>query len=124
MEKIRVILALESALVREALYDELERCEMLNVVAEVDSPVELLRRTETDEADVVILESPSEVEMPGVLTHLFNEFPRVTAITIVRPHNRVVVYRQEIQERVCEGMSMQELLSEMSTADSKYWMRI
>ncbi|HUG70831.1 MAG TPA: hypothetical protein VMM76_23990 [Pirellulaceae bacterium] len=123
MEKIRVILALGSSLVRDALHEELQRCDRVRVVAVVSSPIELLRRTETDEADAVILESAGEGEMPGVLTHLFAEFPRLTAVTIVGPENRAVVYRQEIRQRAYDGLSLDELLPELTSADTKYWMR-
>ena len=64
-----------------------------------------------------------EAEMPGVLTHLFAEYPRVIAITIVPPQDRAVVYRQEICERVYEGLSLHELLTELISADTTYWMR-
>ena len=55
VKNIRVILAMESGLVCDALHGELQRCDRITVVAQVSSPLELLRRMEIDEADADIL---------------------------------------------------------------------
>lgn len=124
MKLIRVVLAVDSVLGRDALREELQRIEGFEVVSEVSSPVELLQRTELDQADAVILESDNETGMPGVLSHLFAEYPRILAIALVRSHNRAVVYRQEIQRQVHEGMAIGDLLEELRSADTEYWTRV
>ena len=124
LKSIRVVLAVDSVLDRDALREKLQRSDGVEVVAEVSSPVEVLQRTELDQADAVILESQDETEMPGVLTHLFAEFPRILAIAIVRSRNRTIVYRQDIREQVYEGLAIQDLLAELRSADTEYWMRV
>ena len=124
LKSIRVVLAVDSVLDRDALREKLQRSDGVEVVADVSSPFELLQRTELDQADAVILESQDETEMPGVLTHLFAEFPRILAIAIVRSCNRAIVYRQDIREQVYEGLAIQDLLAELRSADTEYWMRV
>ena len=72
----------------------------------------------------MVLEVQDEAEMPGVLTHLFAEFPRILAIALARSHNRAVVYRQDIHEQVYEGLSLRDLLGELRSADKEYWARV
>ena len=120
MTTIRVVLAVDSMLDRDVLREELRRNKSIEVVAEVSSPVELLHRAELDQADAVILESRDDT-MPGVLTHLFAEFPRILAIALVRSQNSAVVYRQNIQDQVHEGVSVGDLLAELRGADTEYW---
>ena len=121
MKRITVILAMDSLLVSDAVHAELKKWDDIDVIVDVVSPIEILCRTESDEVDVVILEQDSEAEMPGVLTHLFAEFPRILAIVFDRRHNCCVMYRQNICKRVCENLSLNELLAELRTADAEYW---
>ncbi len=122
--KIRVVLAVNTSLAGDVLREELQQSEDFEIVAEVSSPLELLHHTETDEADAVVLELQNDAEMPGVLTHLFAEFPRILAIALARSHNRAVVYRQDIHKQVYEGLSLHALLVELRSADTEYWARV
>jgi DNA-binding NarL/FixJ family response regulator len=119
---IHVILSIPTTLVREAVRKELEGNDDIRVVAETASSVELLCRAEMEQADAVILEH-RDGEMPGVLTHLFNEFPQIVAVAVARNGNRAVVYRQQVSEQVYGGVSLAELLTELRTADTNYWAR-
>jgi DNA-binding NarL/FixJ family response regulator len=120
---IHVILSLSSAFVREAVRQELEDNDDIRVVAEVSSPVELLRSTEIEQADAVILESDDGLKTPGVLSHLFGEFPQIVAVVVGRQGDRAVVYRQRLCEQVFKGVSLANLLKELRTADTEYWAR-
>jgi hypothetical protein len=152
LEKTNVILALGTGFYGEAVREELRRSDEIDVVAEVASPLELLRLSEVHEADAVIIETvgessgyaqstknefgftnelamqdqwrkASESNMPGVLTHMFEQFPRILAIVLDPEKNSATIYRQQIREQVLDGVSLSEMLCELSNADSDYWMR-
>jgi hypothetical protein len=110
-----------STLIRESLRHELEERDDICVVAEVSTPLELLRRTEVEQADAVVLETTGEAEIPGVLSHLFTEFPQMIAVVTDRTTSRAVVYRQKIHEQVYEGVSLAAVLAELRTAETGYW---
>lgn len=123
LQTIHVILSLPSTPIREAVRKSVEENDDIRVVAEVSSPVELLCRAGIEQADAVILESGDGLEAPGVLSHLFGEFPRIVAIVVGRQGDRAAVYRWRICEQVYEGVSLAELLKELRTADTDYWAR-
>ena len=120
LRAIQVILLMPSTQIRDSLKCELEKGNTISVVAEVSSPLELLRRTGIDQADAVVLEK-GESEIPGVLSHLFNEFPQIVAIVTDRQTSRTIVYRQRIDEEVYDGVSLATLLAELRTAEISYW---
>jgi DNA-binding NarL/FixJ family response regulator len=118
---IRVILSLESTLVREAVRKELELQGDICVSGEVSSPAELLCTTVLEQADAVILESDDGRETPGVLSHLLGEFPHIVAVVVGRHGDCAKVYRQRLCEHVFEGFSLSELLTELRSTDREYW---
>lgn len=82
MHKIRVLLALDSPLLRELLRKLIEQEPDLEVVDEIDDPVDLLLGADLANVNAVIHSWPESAEMPGVCTLLLAEYPDLLLVGI------------------------------------------
>lgn len=117
---VKVILSLDNQLLCEAIQLKIQQCPDVKVVAEADSPAALLKLVEEYAADAVILPVEDE-KMPGVLTHLFNEYPNILALAIAPAGNQAVVYQQQITSKIVDSVAIVDVLKELKHADTEYW---
>ena len=113
MNKIRVLLALDSPLLRELLRKLIEREPDMEVVDEVDDPVDLLFGTDLAEVNVVIHSWPESREMPGICTHLLAEYPDLLLVGIPPGAERAYACRQAIATIPLRTSSLRDVIDEI-----------
>lgn len=80
--RTRVVLALDSRLLRDLLWIVLADEPGIEVVGSVVDPVDVLIVTGRTRAHVVILSWPTPGSMPGICTHLLAAFPQTHIIGV------------------------------------------
>ncbi len=113
MKTIKVLLAVESPMLRELLSEHIGNEPDLEVVDERVAPVDLLVAVARTEADVVIQTWPASGEMPNILTHLFVEYPELLVIGLPDDLDHAVICRQTITKTEFPTVGLQEVLSEI-----------
>ena len=116
MSNIRVLLALDPPLLREAVRCHLEREAGIEVVGEVQDPVDLLIAVEQFQADVVLHSWPTSEETPGVCTNLLLEYPDLVAIGLSPDGDVAYISRLEIATNAHPVRGMQHMLGELRQA--------
>lgn len=111
--KARVLLAVEPEILRDALSDTLERSEGVELVGEVDDPVDLLLAVEETRADVVLQSFPTPEELPAICGHLFAEYPYLRVIGLSPNGGPSYVCEQKVSVRPLPEAGIEELLSEI-----------
>ena len=120
MPSVKVILGLDNQLLCEAIRRMIQQCPDVQVVVEADSPAAMLKLVEEYAVDAVVLSAEDE-QMPGVLTHLFNEYPNILALAIAPAANLAVVYQQQITSKIVDSVAIVDVLKELKQADTEYW---
>lgn len=110
MSKIRVLLALDSPLLRELLRKLIEREPDIEVVDEVDDPVDLLLGTDMARVNAVIHSWPESAQMPGICTLLLAEFPDLLLLNIPPDADRAYACRQAIATTPLPNASLDDLI--------------
>ena len=125
MNKVQVLLALDSGLLRQALLDLIEREQDLEVVGEVDDPVDLLVAVGATQANVVLLHCPGiqgrtceDGAAPGICTHLLNEYPDLFIICLSEDGDLACLCRQAISTTVMPSLSLTGLLKGIRSCSS------
>jgi DNA-binding NarL/FixJ family response regulator len=110
-------MALDCGLLRQALLDLMEQEQDLEVVGDVDDPVDLLVAVGATGAQVVLLPCPvmkgracEDGAAAGVCAHLFNEYPGLVVMGVFEDGDRVCMCRQTISTTVMPSASFTELL--------------
>ncbi len=114
--RARVLLALDSPLLRETLADLLAREGDIEVVGQVDDPVDLLLAVEETEADVVLHTFRDSPELPGICSHLFAEFPHVLVIGLSPDASSAFACRQTVTVKPLAGVGIDDVLAEIRSA--------
>jgi len=118
VKRTKVLLAVESPLLRELLSENIGREPDVEVVDEsvvgksVD-PIDLLVAVGRTEADVLIQTWPASGEMPNILTHLFVEYPELLVIGLPDDLDQAVICRQTITKTEFPMVGLQEVLSQL-----------
>jgi DNA-binding NarL/FixJ family response regulator len=89
---IVVLLAQLPPVVREILEGVFADQADMRVVGAVNGPVELLVAAGQNEADIVILEM-DDTELPGVASHLLDQYPRLKILTVTADGRRMFLYQ-------------------------------
>lgn len=116
MKRTKVLLAVESPILRELLSENIEKELDVEVVDESVDPIDLLVAVGRTEADVIIQTWPAGGEMPNILTHLFVEYPELLVIGLPDDSDRAVVCRSTITKTEFPMLGFQELLSQLRPA--------
>lgn len=112
VEQIRILLAVHPRMLREVLTGLLAQAPDIEVVGQVDDPVELLVAVQQSEANVVVMASKSG-EMPPVCSHLFCEYPGLLVVVIATDTDQAQVYRQEIVARPVVADTAHDLMTSL-----------
>jgi DNA-binding NarL/FixJ family response regulator len=91
VEPVRILLAKLPAALREVVVRALADQTDLRVVGEVDDPVETLLYVGEIQADVVIVGMHDD-ELPGVASHLVNEYPSITVLAVSSDSRQAFLY--------------------------------
>ena len=119
-ESISVIVAVGSTLSREVLVRQLSGSSYIRSLEVASTPMELLQCAMLSRADAVILESERRDEMPGILTHMFDAYPKMLAI-VIHGTSGCTVYRQQVEQYRIDDVGVSDVLQVLATADSGYW---
>jgi len=109
----RVLLAMESPLLRELLFDLLKSEPDIEVVGEATDPVDLLLAIEETGADVVVHTFTDLQQPPGVCSHLFAEYPELVVIGISPDADAACSCRQTVSIRPLANVGLQDVLNEI-----------
>ena len=110
---IKVILALESPVLRELLGDLIEREPGIELVREVADPIDLLVEVKQTQAEVVIQEWPESEEIPGICSHLLTEYPDLLLIGITQDTGHAFVCELTIARRRFRTAELHDVLFEI-----------
>lgn len=112
---IKVLLALESPVLRELLRDLIEGEPGIALAGEVEvaDPIDLLVEVKETQADVVVQTWQGSEEMPGICSHLLTEFPDLLVIGVPRYGDHAFVCRQTIAKRRVRTTELHDLLLEI-----------
>ena len=113
MKRTKILLAVESPILRELLGENIGKEPDFELVDESVDPVDLLVTVGRTEADVIIQTWPASGEMPNILTHLFVEYPELLVIGLPDDSDRAVVCRQTITQTEFPMVGLRELLSQI-----------
>lgn len=112
MNTIRVLLAVDSPMLRELLKDRIQPQRDIEVVGEAADPVDLLLAVHATQADVVIHTWP-ESTTPGICSHLLAEYPGLLVIGIPPNENRAYACHQAISTTRLPTAGLEEMLAEI-----------
>jgi DNA-binding NarL/FixJ family response regulator len=103
-------------MLRETLADLLAREADIEVVGQVDDPVDLLVAVEETEADVVLHTFRDAPELPGICSHLFSLFPHCVVIGLSPDATAAFACRQTVTVKPLLGVGLEEVLAEIRSA--------
>lgn len=113
MKKTRVVLALDSPMLGELLRKLIQREADVEVVDEVEDPVDLLLGVDLSGVDVVIHSWPESHEMPGICTHLLGEYPDLLLIGIPPSADCAYACRQEIATTTLPSGKLSDVIAQI-----------
>ena len=116
MKELRVLLAIDSPLFSDALQHLLGREANVVLVGHVTDPVDLLVEVRRTRANVVIHSWPNSGQMPGICSHLLDQFPELLVIAIPSDSNHIVTCRKTIVISEFPDSGMEEVLFELRRA--------
>jgi len=107
----KILLAVESPLLRELLCERIENEGGVAVVEQSVDSIDLLVAVGQAQADVIIQTWPENGEMPSICSHMFLEYPDLIVIGLPADSDRAVVCRQTIAKTEFQGVGLQDLFS-------------
>lgn len=99
VNQVRVLIAVEPPLLREALMTLLDQQPGFGVVDETNDRVAILLKARKERVDVVIATFKSTRGVPALVTHIMAEFPHILIVGIFLDEQRACVYRNRIDVR-------------------------
>jgi DNA-binding NarL/FixJ family response regulator len=108
--KTRVLLAIESPLLRQLLGNRIQQEGDLELVGEITDPIDILVAVRETETDVVVQSWPESEEIPAIATHLFAEYPHLVLVGLSPDFDRICVCRQVIETSVLALPGFQEIV--------------
>lgn len=116
MDTIQILLAVDSPLLGGFLRDILRRAPDMEVVGEVDDPVDLLVAIAETGAQVVIHSWPSGEEIPAICTLALLEFPDLLMIGFNA--DGMTTCRQTVTTNTIPSVGLDDLLGSLRGAFS------
>jgi DNA-binding NarL/FixJ family response regulator len=114
--RVRILLADIPYALRIFLEEILQRHTDVEVAGTVSDPVELLIAVEDTQADVVVVTLPNSGEMPGICSHLFNEYPQLLILALLPDRTRAWIYQQVTAVEQLINTSEEEILKAIRKA--------
>ena len=111
MKHTKILLTVESPLLRELLCERIENQGGVEVVQQSLDSIDLLVAVGRTQADVVIQTWPENGEMPSICSHMFLEYPDLTVVGFLGNSDRAVVCRQTIAKTELPSVGLQDLFS-------------
>jgi DNA-binding NarL/FixJ family response regulator len=108
---IKVLLANGPDPLRTFLVDLLQPQNDVEVVGSVLEPIELLMAVEDTQADVVVLTLPDSGQIPGICSHLFDQYPHLLILALSPDNTKACVYQQVIAVEELMDISEENLLT-------------
>ena len=119
MNSIRVLLAVEPRLLRDALHAVLVRHKRLVVFDEESRTIDVLIRAREHNVDVVILTPEPTVGAPPLVSRLLTEFPNILVVGL-NPHEQCArVYRSNAKVRILLDLTASALIRAVSRGASQ-----
>jgi DNA-binding NarL/FixJ family response regulator len=115
MPPIRVMLAELPTGLREALSPAVAGQADMELVGEVDSPVEILLAAGQRQADVVVLGMPGR-ELPGIAGQLLDEYPQLKVLAVNLHRRQALLYELQPQLVLLGEVTAAALLDAIRTA--------
>ena len=113
---LKVLLANGPEALRTGLATMLQQQSDIEVVGTVLDPIELLVAVEDTQADVVVVTLPDSGEMPGICSHLLQEYPQLLILALSSARTRACVYRQAITAEPLADVSDEGILTALRRA--------
>ncbi len=114
-----VLLAVESPILRDALSAMLRSQPDIEVLGEVNDPVDLLLAVEATEAQAVIYTFPQAPKLPGICSHLFAEYPGLLVIGLSPDGDQACACRQTIDVKSLANAGLQDVLDELRRSSTQ-----
>ncbi len=111
MTNTKILLAVESPLLRDVLRERLENQGDVEVMEQSLDSFDILIAVGDTKADVVIQTWPESGEMPGVCSHLFLEYPELVVVGLPGDSDKAVICRQTVAKQEVPEIGLQDLLS-------------
>jgi DNA-binding NarL/FixJ family response regulator len=108
MAPIRILLAQLQGMLRDVVLQLLDGQADMTVVDDVDDPIDTLLAAGRTHADVVVLGMEDD-ELPGVASHLLDEYPHLKVLAITPDGRRAFLYELR-PELVALGEASPDLL--------------
>ncbi len=106
---IRVVTANLAGAISEVLHISIEQQPDMKLIQDVRSEIDTLLAGA--EADIMILGAESSNSMPGVCTHLINEYPHLKIVVVIDQENLIVCYWMDLQERRIKHITSETIMS-------------
>ncbi|HEX3033578.1 MAG TPA: hypothetical protein VHT73_00390 [Thermodesulfobacteriota bacterium] len=119
-QQVKILLAIEPEEFRKRLKALIQQQTDMKVVGEVLDPIELLLKVNETQADIVVLTLPEPGSEPGIITHLFAEFPQVLVLAISSVCEEAFLFQQIISREQLPGKSGEDVLVALRRAKDKY----
>ncbi len=106
---IRVVTANLAGAISEVLRNSIGQQPDMKLIQDVHSEIDtLLAGTE---ADIMILGAENSSTMPGICTHLINEYPHLKIVVVIDQENLIVCYWMDLQERRIKHITSETIMS-------------
>jgi DNA-binding NarL/FixJ family response regulator len=114
--RVRILLADIPHALRTFLEELLQRHTDVEVAGIVSDPIELLMAVEDTQADVVVVTLPTSGEIPGICSHLFNEYPQLLILALAPDRTQAWLYQQVTAVEQLIDTSEEEILKAIRQA--------
>jgi DNA-binding NarL/FixJ family response regulator len=115
MPPIRVLLAELPPALRDVFMPAVAGQADMELVGEMDSPVEILLAAGQGRADVVVLGMPG-IELPGIAGQLLDEYPQLKVLAVNLDRRRLLLYELQPQLVLLGEVTAAGLLDAIRTA--------
>jgi len=120
VKAIRVLLAVDPRLLRDALHAALARHARLMVIDEESHNIDILIGAREHRADVVIMTVEPTADVPPLVTHLLAEFPEILVVGIHLCGQCVGIYRNHSKVRMLSDLTVSGLIRAIFRGASKH----
>ena len=79
----------------------------LEIVGEVNSPIDVLLELGSTQADVVVIDLPTSGKDPGLCSHLLTEYPEVKVVAVSSGGDTSIVYETGVIQRYLPDVSLE-----------------
>ena len=111
MKDTKILLAVDSPLLRELLRERIENEGGVEVVEQSLDSIELLVAIGRTGADVVIQTWPENGEAPSICSHMFLEYPGLVVVGLLGDSDKAIVCRQTIVQTELPAVGIEDLFS-------------